>query len=1351
MEYEDPTLFEGVRFYLAGFTPLTHDQVKSTLVSKGGVYVANYSDDCTHVVVQDLVLDDPICVAAIRDKKALVTTLWVEHSLDAGELLDVSNIMYRPLKDLKGIPGAENFVICLTGYQKYQREDIMRMTELMGAEFSKALVPNKVTHLICYKFEGEKYVWAKKLTKIKLTNHQWLEDCLKDWKILPEERYTRSGYEVELMEGEVNDSEDENGNVTEMVIDHKGINGMPNGQSEIGRALDNPVIESNALGPYVQGMSSSVRVDEAMLPLKPEPVSELKNLRNNGEHSPMHQNNHEQNERKTPVISARPLHIQEELGNQSGPSSKQSTDFTPLNSRETPKRSNVSAVMSGASNRKMEYLESNDVRTPVTEVDKIKIISAGVEVSNSKGLSDVDTSKYCHLTSRNSDLSLQAEARPTISEDMVEDDLAEKGNIGVACNIPDGKISASKLGGISSLKGGLPDGEDVFSLQQTKQLASHLDVSRLTPKSQKLIPSAIGTDAADPATPMSSSHKKVDKGSQSIRKNAGIETARAPVDKLYIDFPSVKSNLNNVDTSRSLLFKSLQVGKSNCTDIQTSPVSGDITSSSVNNKKAKPQNLPENASSSPELKKLVAPNSGNPAVNSDGKTGSLASTSPKKKMDSRKTLGSRRKVSRKIVDDKKGSLTGIFSGVNAASNIAVQIDGKDIGNSSIPSTVDGSTASHDEPLQDFVFDINDYALPVSDDTDEAAVTNSTSTHNPDMPGAKIIGKEHGKKNMAPKVGISRRDKNKTIISAPKEVAGDADNDDVSGISSKKKLNVKGQTMATAGRKRCGDQVVKVPVQVENKHVVSDDPDASNGTKRLRNLTSHKRRGTVLLNMSDTPVEVEKDIESALEKDGPKQSENLSGALNSTDVLSPIQNENGSTAANRKCTNTGNNQIRKTRRGTLLLSKPDGCISDDKENSPVHHAKPRKLSCMLDNNIDVDGEGVIKGKKIAGKKRRGTLLLSKAQRQVEVEKENEPVFHDHVGESKGEASKTDLMLKKNDAVISDDLTSPNDCTAVNDELRWFIVSGHRLQRKEFQQLIKRLKGKHCRDSHQWSYQATHLIVPDPIRRTEKFFAAAASGRWILKTDYLTACSQAGKFLPEESYEWHKSDLTEDGAISLEAPRKWRLLREKTGHGAFYGMRILVYGECIAPPLDTLKRVVKAGDGTIMATSPPYTRILKSGVDFAIVSPGITLADMWVQEFLRHEIPCVSADYLVEFVCKPGYPLDRHVQYNTHDWAKKSFSRLSDLSIESVADAATPENQVADDLACQVCGFIDRAEVMLICGDESGSTGCGVGTHIDCCDPPLEDVPDEDWFCPKCTTISNTKPPSSTKKKLASKRN
>uniref|UniRef100_A0A1D1Z144 BRCT domain-containing protein At4g02110 n=1 Tax=Anthurium amnicola TaxID=1678845 RepID=A0A1D1Z144_9ARAE len=358
---------------------------------------------------------------------------------------------------------------------------------------------------------------------------------------------------------------------------------------------------------------------------------------------------------------------------------------------------------------------------------------------------------------------------------------------------------------------------------------------------------------------------------------------------------------------------------------------------------------------------------------------------------------------------------------------------------------------------------------------------------------------------------------------------------------------------------------------------------------------------------------------------------------------------------------------------------------------------------------------------------------------DAEKENKPAENVSMNKDKRECQNISVNRGESSGQNSGTIVETTICEGRNQqpckvisEPARFILSGHRLQRKEFQIVIRRLRGRLCRDSHTWSYQATHFIVPDPIRRTEKFFAAVASGRWILKTDYLTACQEAGNFLVEEPFEWYGSGLTEDGTINLEAPRKWRLLRERTGHGAFYGMRIISYGDCIAPSLETLKRVMKAGDGMILATYPPYTRFLKSGVDFAVVSPGMPHVDTWIQEFLRHEIPCVLADYLVEFVCKPGYPLDQHILYKTHVWAETSLAKLLSR-LEGVITAEDPGTlcEDSDDLSCSVCGSRERGDVMLICGDEGGFVGCGIGTHIDCCDPPLDAVPEEDWFCPKCS--------------------
>ncbi|TQD84149.1 hypothetical protein C1H46_030239 [Malus baccata] len=204
-----PETFAGVRFLLLGFDPFDEHQVRSKLVDCGGVDVAHYSPNSTHFIVDKIVYDDPVCVAARNDGKTLVTALWVHHSFDVGLAVDPASITYRPLRDLNGIPDAKGLIVCLTGYQRQDRDDIMTMVGLMGAKFSKPLVANKVTHLVCYKFEGEMYELAKKIPKMKLVNHHWLEDCLRDWQLLPEDTYNTSGYELEMMEAEARDSEEE--------------------------------------------------------------------------------------------------------------------------------------------------------------------------------------------------------------------------------------------------------------------------------------------------------------------------------------------------------------------------------------------------------------------------------------------------------------------------------------------------------------------------------------------------------------------------------------------------------------------------------------------------------------------------------------------------------------------------------------------------------------------------------------------------------------------------------------------------------------------------------------------------------------------------------------------------------------------------------------------------------------------------------------------------------------------------------------------------------------------------------------------------------------------------------------
>lgn len=156
----------------------------------------------------------------------------------------------------------------------------------------------------------------------------------------------------------------------------------------------------------------------------------------------------------------------------------------------------------------------------------------------------------------------------------------------------------------------------------------------------------------------------------------------------------------------------------------------------------------------------------------------------------------------------------------------------------------------------------------------------------------------------------------------------------------------------------------------------------------------------------------------------------------------------------------------------------------------------------------EGTGTEKEERVllpSAKTKSCSIPANKSENSVEAEKENKPVQNisqgkDCVGKSSVNSSMTPRKVNQKAGKVS-----PNSSTSARDipnrvktEPAWFILSGHRLQRKEFQQVIRRLKGKLCRDSHQWSYQATHFITPDPIRRTEKFFAAVASGRYLISS-------------------------------------------------------------------------------------------------------------------------------------------------------------------------------------------------------------------------------------------------------------
>eukprot|EP00070_Physeter_catodon_P034813 XP_028341707.1 PHD and RING finger domain-containing protein 1 isoform X5 [Physeter catodon] len=68
-------------------------------------------------------------------------------------------------------------------------------------------------------------------------------------------------------------------------------------------------------------------------------------------------------------------------------------------------------------------------------------------------------------------------------------------------------------------------------------------------------------------------------------------------------------------------------------------------------------------------------------------------------------------------------------------------------------------------------------------------------------------------------------------------------------------------------------------------------------------------------------------------------------------------------------------------------------------------------------------------------------------------------------------------------------------------------------------------------------------------------------------------------------------------------------------------------------------------------------------------------------------------------------------------------LKKIPVES---ARLGEDEDEDPTFCGVCGRSDREDRLLLCD------GCDAGYHMECLDPPLQEVPVDEWFCPECAS-------------------
>ncbi|KAL5210251.1 hypothetical protein ABZP36_005874 [Zizania latifolia] len=1439
---DDGHLFAGVRFVLVGFDHVSESQYRSEMVRRLGVDAGRLGDECTHVIVCGRLYDDPACVAARAEGKKVVTELWVDDSLERGVLADTDKVIYWPLRDLKGIPGSESLNICLTGYQRNDREDIMNMVSLMGAQFSKPLMAHAVTHLICYKFEGEKYELAKRVN-IKLVNHRWLEDCLKSWEILPVDDYNKSSWELEIMEAQAKDSEEED--VGRRAFNNKIIRRTPNTKGSA-RTAANTVVNAPIRSPTILSGNMEIVVKKYLnTPDQIRKSEDADTHDNEAQGTPkttrsaMSANADFSAPTQIPFIlngnraredaAVRDLNTSSQIqgskykdvgtrtldvtsGASGTPSSSKLVipdcrNFNSLN--ETKFAENHGCIDVGKAylvtpsrgNQSVNVLDSCNVARGQSQEDygATFTLNAATGQSNVYGKiinGDDQIKSGSSASSINKRYSKSIEKSERFSDNCMPSPQGAEGsmfrgdsNISSACK---GDKRIFEIAGIQVLKGENIQNENVVEgahAQKKKCLIS--------PASSKLQNGYMGSETGTLNSPFLSKFSNTSepaiqssKGTNSReatnvelgKQQSGSSKSRSRKTSLKhgIPFDGVKlSEYSASKTDAQPLLKpkemvttspsaTVQDGK-RCLDFSSQNKDGEYAQAhgnadAVNHDGLSPRHNIENIHTKSRTSDISLHITRNSKLLPCSGNGDTLMTDALDASNNELTVASNCKPERVVPDENVKADVKDFSGasgnVKYKTSYSKKVASRKAKNAfargppSDSMVVDGpvvnngkTVVSESEPHKMITHE--HVGATGKDGSDSAIVAGYRTTFSEKVPVAgtgdsisKTLRNVHTKRNDAQaasnlEFGKVVSEENTGTATDPKKFVSSASTEEHQRNSQKELPTTRVRSSVAkrsqiSNSKMTGESSVDKTEAVAAKSLFDDlfpSENIDDYPKKLSSCASVDSGGSLSPNNA-----LSTGVRNALGKRKIKAVEDKSDSKLSKIGAAIVSAAKAATS-------------RRTEESSCKINK----VTADQDSLKANGM--RDISELFSKDISmVDRSEKLHNSKLKCSKRNKTLPSDHQKENRQDKCTLSPKTIDRTG-SKNSKSDANSMQDSADILNENRRIKGNGPgTLITMEPAYFILSGNRQQRRDYRSILRPLKARVCRDSHHWSYEATHFIAPDPLKRTEKFFAAAAAGRWILKSDYLSSCNEAGKFLEEEPFEWFGTGLNDGETISLEAPKKWRALRQEMGHGAFYGMQIIVYGQLISPTLDTLKRAVRSGDGTILATSPPYTRFLNSGVDFAVVSASMPSADAWVQQFINHNIPCVSADYLVQYVCKPGYPLDRHVLFKTEDQAKKSLKKLLQNQQEVATDIMKPQEGDPDDLSCSVCGRTDRGEVMLICGDEDGSTGCGVGMHIDCCDPPLEAVPEDDWLCPKCEVPKTKKKPATrtASKSRASKR-
>uniref|UniRef100_A0A4X1TWD4 DNA topoisomerase II binding protein 1 n=1 Tax=Sus scrofa TaxID=9823 RepID=A0A4X1TWD4_PIG len=201
-----------------------------------------------------------------------------------------------------------------------------------------------------------------------------------------------------------------------------------------------------------------------------------------------------------------------------------------------------------------------------------------------------------------------------------------------------------------------------------------------------------------------------------------------------------------------------------------------------------------------------------------------------------------------------------------------------------------------------------------------------------------------------------------------------------------------------------------------------------------------------------------------------------------------------------------------------------------------------------------------------------------------------------------------------------------------------------ERIDYCHLIEKLGGlvieKQCFDPN-----CTHIVVGHPLRN-EKYLASVAAGKWVLHRSYLEACRTAGRFVPEEDYEWGSSSILDVlTGISVQqrklalAAMRWRKKiqqRQESGivEGAFSGWKAILHVDQSREA--GFKRLLQSGGAKVLPgrSVSLFKEATHLFSDFNKLKPddsGVNIAEAAAQN-----VYCLKTEYIADYLMQESPP-------------------------------------------------------------------------------------------------------------------